>query len=885
MTGREIRAAFLKYFREQGHTIVPSSPLVPQNDPSLLFTNAGMVQFKDVFLGREKRPYRRAASCQKCVRAGGKHNDLENVGQTARHHTFFEMLGNFSFGDYFKKEAIAFAWEFLTRRLSLPARKLWVSVFREDDEAEKLWRRVGVVPERIVRLGEKDNFWSMGEVGPCGPCSEIVYDQGPAFSCGRPQCRVGCDCDRYLELWNLVFMQYERDEQGRLTPLPEPSIDTGMGLERISAVMQGVASNFESDLFRPLVAAVAELAGVEYKSDRGRDVSLHVVADHARAVTFLINDRVAPANEGRGYLLRRIIRRASRHGRLLGLEKPFLYRMVGVVVDKMRADYPELDEHREYIASLVLSEEERFSHTLEQGLRILNELSAKARAQGHAAIPGAEIFKLYDTYGFPLDLTREILQERGLSFAREEFDRAMRHQQEQARRHWKGEGERVDPLYRRLAGELGRKSKFCRRPNSRSSPRILAIIRQGRLVDESGESPGEKLQLVLDRTPFYPEKGGQVADTGHISTSQGCLRVQDVQEPLPGLIVHTGLLERGPLRRGERVKAEIDGKRRRAIECNHTATHILQAVLRRVLGDHVKQAGSLVAPQRLRFDFTHFSALTPREIGRVEELVNEQVRADHQVRTRVMDLDEAIRCGATALFDEKYEQQVRVVSIGDLSKELCAGTHLRASGQIGLFRLVSEGAVAAGIRRIEALTGEQAYLYASREAQQLAEAAAMLHCPPREVGARLQKLLESAKRQEKELGRLKNELACAQVDELLAGVREVAGVKVLAAPVAGVDGMEGLRCVADALRGRLSAAVIVLGARLEGKVALFCLVGRELIPPLHAGDIIRQVAAITGGGGGGRPDMAQAGGKDVAKLKTALEQVAGIVEKMLGKDG
>ncbi len=878
MTGQEIREAFLEYFQKQGHTVVPSSPLIPKDDPTLLFTNAGMVQFKDTFLGKEIRPYSRAVSCQKCVRAGGKHNDLENVGHTARHHTFFEMLGNFSFGDYFKQDAIRFGWEFLTVNMELPVDKLWVTVFTKDDEAEKIWRQVGVSADRIVRLGEKDNFWSMGEVGPCGPCSEILIDQGESFSCGKPDCRVGCDCDRYLELWNLVFMQYNRDGQGQLSPLPKPSIDTGMGLERITAVKQHVAGNFESDLFRPIINVISELAGVDYNDNHEHDVSLHVVADHARAITFLINDQVMPSNEGRGYVLRRIIRRAVRHGRLLGIDRAFLYKMVGVVVGQMRGCYPDLPERREYIASVTLNEEERFSHTLEQGTKIINELVKNVRASGARHVDGKEVFKLYDTYGFPIDLTREILEENDLTFNQAEFEAAMRQQQEQARKHWKGAAKEVNSVYKELAGSLD-ETEFVR-DVSELDVKVLALIKRDEAVSVMRHGEDNKAEIVLEKTPFYPEKGGQMADTGWINIESGRFKVENVLEVLPGFIIHQGVLESGFLAQDQTVTAKVDDPRRRQLACNHTATHILQAVLRQVLGDHIKQAGSLVAPERLRFDFTHFARITPRELKRVEALVNEHVRANYSVEIQSMDIDEAIASGATALFDEKYSQRVRVVSVGGVSKELCGGTHLRASGEIGLFKLVGESSVAAGIRRIEAVTGPDAYKYVARESEQLAGAASLLRCSPVEVVARTEKLLENIKRQEKELARLKDKLVAGQVDEYLSAVREIKGIKILSAQVHEAADVEGLRSLSDLLKQRLSSGVIVLGAEINQKVALLTIVSKDLVPALHAGNIVKQVARITGGGGGGRPDMAQAGGKDVSRLKTALDEVYTIVGKM-----
>ncbi|MBI5789762.1 MAG: alanine--tRNA ligase [Candidatus Schekmanbacteria bacterium] len=873
MTGHEIRQAFLEYFRRQGHTVVPSSPLIPQNDPTLLFTNAGMVQFKDVFLGHDTRPYQRAATCQKCVRAGGKHNDLEQVGHTARHHTFFEMLGNFSFGNYFKADAIRYGWEFLTEYMKLPKDRLWVTIYTNDDEADKLWREIGVT--RIVRLGEKDNFWSMGEVGPCGPCSEILYDQGPAFSCGKSGCQAGCDCDRYLELWNLVFMQFNRDSEGELHALPRPSIDTGMGLERITAVVQGAPSNFDSDLFRPIIHAIADLAGLDYQNNHKHDVSMRVVADHARAATFLIGDRVIPANDGRGYVLRRIIRRAVRHGKLLGIDKPFLYKMSGVVIDKMQDAYPELTEHREYIASLILNEEERFIHTLGQGLKILGALVDEVKLKDKNLADGKEIFKLYDTYGFPVDLSREILQENGLSFGQSEFDAAMQEQQDMARKHWKGAAREIKPVYLELTKDAP--IEFDRE-NEKLTTQILAVIQNGQLV---GATQDKAAEIVLQQTPFYAEKGGQEADNGWIISDSGRFKVENVLEVMPGLIVHQGVTEQGSLKKGELSEARIDHARRKNIACHHTATHILHAVLRQVLGDHVKQAGSLVASDRLRFDFTHFTGVSRRELARIESLVNENIITNYSVATQEMELEEAIASGAMALFDEKYGQSVRVVSVGEVSKELCGGTHVQAGGEIGLFKIVSESSIAAGVRRIEAVCAKQAFALVTRESELLLETAGLLRCTPSEIAAKTEKLLDSLKQQEKELSRLKDKMASGQVSDLLDKVREIKGVKVLALKISDVSDVERLRSLGDLLKQRMGSGLIVLGAEINQKVALLAIVTPDLIPKLHAGNIIKQVAQITGGSGGGRPDMAQAGGKDVDKLPEAIERVYDIAGEVL----
>ncbi|MBI2371006.1 MAG: alanine--tRNA ligase, partial [Deltaproteobacteria bacterium] len=686
MSAHELRQAFLRFFQDRGHTIVPSSPLVPKGDPTLLFTNAGMVQFKAVFLGHEPREYTRATSCQKCVRAGGKHNDLENVGHTARHHTFFEMLGNFSFGDYFKAEAVVYAWEFLTGTLGLPADRLYVTIFREDEEAWRLWQeKVGVPADRIYRMGEQDNFWAMGDTGPCGPCSEVLIDQGPELSCGRPTCGVGCDCDRYLELWNLVFMQFERDEQGGLTPLPKPSIDTGMGLERVAAVLQGVKSNYETDLFTPILRFLERTAHVRYGEEPATDVSLRVIADHARAMTFLIADGVVPSNEGRGYVLRRIMRRAARHARRLGLEEPVLFQASGVVVDEMQGAYPELVDQRHHVARMIKEEEERFGQTLDTGLRILGEEMAAARARGEHSLSGAVAFKLYDTFGFPLDLTEDIAREQGLGLDQAGFEREMAAQRERSRRAWKGSGEQAVAEIYRVVARQGVTSEFVGYDRVREMARLLRVLRHGERVQAAAE--GDRVELIVDRTPFYPEGGGQVGDAGRLRGPGGIVRIETTTQPLPGLVVHHGVVERGSVREGEDVHIEVDEERRQDTALNHSATHIVHAILRSVLGEHVKQSGSLVAPDRLRFDFTHFSPIREEELAFIEDSVNDRIRENARVQTQVMGFDDALRSGALAFFGDKYGDRVRVVQIGDFSRELCGGTHVHQTGDIGLFKL------------------------------------------------------------------------------------------------------------------------------------------------------------------------------------------------------
>ncbi|HEX2768785.1 MAG TPA: alanine--tRNA ligase, partial [Geobacteraceae bacterium] len=691
MTGSEIRAKFLQYFHDRGHAIVPSSSIIPHNDPTLLFANAGMNQFKDLFLGLEKRDYVRACSSQKCVRAGGKHNDLEQVGRTARHHTFFEMLGNFSFGDYFKKEAIAFAWEFLTKELNLDKERLYVTVYQDDDEAAEIWHnQEGVPTERIFRFGEKDNFWSMGDTGPCGPCTEIFWDHGPGVGCGRPDCAVGCDCDRYMEIWNNVFMQFNRDAAGTLSPLPKPSVDTGMGLERIASVLQGVKSNYDTDLLLGIIQHVARLAEKEYGADVKDDVSMRVIADHARATTFLICDGVLPSNEGRGYVLRRIMRRAARHGKMLGFAEPMLYRAVDAVNEMMADAYPELIERQGYIKKVVLAEEERFSETLDNGLRILNEEVISLREKGWAFIPGETLFKLYDTYGFPIDLTADIVAGEGFTIDEAGFESCMEKQRELARGHWKGSGEEgIAEVYKILYNE-GVRTEFTGYGERTSFSVIKEIVGSAGEVRVPEARQGEEVEIVTEKTPFYGASGGQEGDTGTISTGSARVKVIKTKRPFPDLIVHVGMVEKGIIRRGETVDLKVDTEERSSTGRNHTATHLLQSALKEVLGDHVKQAGSLVTPERLRFDFIHFSAMSDDEIRRTEEIVNGYIMQNDDVHAQVMAVQDAMESGATALFGEKYGDRVRVVKVGQVSSELCGGTHVRAAGDIGFFKIVTE---------------------------------------------------------------------------------------------------------------------------------------------------------------------------------------------------
>jgi alanyl-tRNA synthetase len=880
MTGNEIRSAFLRFFEQHNHRVVKSSSLIPKDDPTLLFTNAGMVQFKDVFLGREQREYTRATTSQKCVRAGGKHNDLENVGRTARHHTFFEMLGNFSFGDYFKAGAIAFAWEFLTQNLGLPADKLWITIYRDDDEAFEIWhRQMGVPVDRIVRMGEKDNFWSMGDTGPCGPCSEILIDQGPALGTG-PEDVLGGEGDRYLELWNLVFMQYNRDAQGLLTPLPRQNIDTGMGLERIAAILQGVHSNYDTDLLRPLIAAVEDMVGKAYGSEAADDVSMRVIADHMRAAVFLLVDGVMPENTGRGYVLRRIIRRAARHGKLLGFSEPFLYRLVETVVQMMGQAYPELDSNRQYATKVLLGEEERFLNTLHQGLRELDALIEKHQANGSCRIAGNEAFRLYDTFGFPIDLAEEVAQDAGMSLDRDGFEAVLEATRQQARDTWKGSGEvQVAPVYQEVYRRVGA-STFVGYDAVRSTSPLVALIVDGREVEAA--SAGQQVELVFEQTPFYGEAGGQIGDMGRaVAPEHGVeVHITDTQKPLDELIVHHGVVLRGTVRHEMTMYLEIDGARREAIRKNHTATHLLHAALRQILGDHVKQAGSLVAPDRLRFDFTHFARLNQREIDRIESLVNEHVWADLPVQTAILSLDDAINGGALAFFGEKYGEEVRTVEVPGFSKELCGGTHVRAIGEIGFFTITYEGGIGAGVRRIEALTGPGAYQRFKRDERVLSDLRQVLKAQPEEEIDKLQRLVTQQRDLERQLDALKMRLATAQTQDYFSQIQRVNGVQVLALQLDNFD-RKALRSFVDTAKDRLGSGVVVVGSTEDGKVVLVAGVTPDLTQRISAGAVMERVATLTGGKGGGRADMAQGGGTEVGKLPEVMAQVPAIVAALI----
>jgi len=866
MKTTEIRQRFLDYFKRQGHAIVPSSPLVPANDPTLLFTNAGMVQFKDVFLGREKRSYTRAVSSQRCVRAGGKHNDLENVGYTARHHTFFEMLGNFSFGDYFKPDAIRFAWEFLTQDLKLDPKRLWVTAYTDDDEAADIWlKEIKVDPKRFGRLGEKSNFWQMGDTGPCGPCTEIFYDHGAEIP-GGPPGSLDEEGDRYVEIWNLVFMQYDRDSAGTLTPLPKPSVDTGMGLERIAAVMQGVHSNYEIDLFRNLIAAAAKVIGVPAKKNH----SLNVVADHIRAASFLITDGVRPSNEGRGYVLRRVIRRAIRHGHRLGASSPFFYKLVDPLISEMAEAYPELRAARNDVCAALKLEEERFAETLEQGLRILDQDVANLRGD---TIPGDVIFKLYDTYGFPIDLTRDIAMERNLKLDMAGYEKAMAEQQARARA-----ASKFDVDYSAVLA-IDHATAFSGYEKTEDRGKVTELFHAGdQSVTELAEN--ESGVVVLDCTPFYGESGGQVGDRGYLETDSARFCVDDTKRHPSGAVLHIGRIERGRLRQGDTVSAHIDLDWRQPTRLNHSATHLLHAALRKVLGKHVTQKGSLVSPDYLRFDFSHPKPATAEELQTIEDLVNAEIRANNEVETQLMNLDEAMKSGAMALFGEKYDAKVRVLRMGEFSCELCGGTHVRRTGDIGLLKIVSETGVAAGVRRIEAYTGQRALDWIEEEEQTLASIAALVKSDQAQVGDKVRQLVERTRELEKEIARLKSQHASAAGGELASQAKDVKGIQVLAARIDGADA-KALRETLDQLKNKLKTAAIVLAAADGGKVTLVAGVTKDAVDRVKAGELVNMVAQQVGGKGGGRPDMAQAGGTDPSKLDTALGSVPGWVASCL----
>ena len=864
MTSNELRQAFLDFFHDHGHEVVASSPLVPGNDPTLLFTNAGMVQFKDVFLGDDKRSYQTAASSQRCVRAGGKHNDLENVGYTARHHTFFEMLGNFSFGDYFKREAIQYAWEFLTKTLGLPEERLWVTVFREDDEAADIWlNEMKIDPERFTRMGEKDNFWAMGDTGPCGPCSEIFFDHGENVE-GGPPGSPDEDGDRYVEVWNLVFMQFDRAGDGTMAPLPAPSVDTGMGLERIAAVMQGVHSNYQIDLFAHVIQAAADLLGVKNEGQS----SLNVIADHIRACSFLIVDGVLPGNEGRGYVLRRIIRRAIRHGKKLGMDGLFFHKLVAPLVKEMGDAYPELAKAQAHVEKVLAKEETRFAETLDQGMEILE--AAIAELDG-TQLPGDVVFKLYDTYGFPVDLTADIARERELAIDEKGFEAAMEGQRERARAASKFSVAGGDAL------KTDVKTEFLGYEGTEASGEIVGLFKDGQAVDELANA--DDGAVVLATTPFYAESGGQIGDKGILVDEGKLFRVDDTQKSSDAN-VHFGTVEQGALKVGDRIEAVVDADRRQAIRLNHTATHLMHAALRQVLGDHVTQKGSLVAPDRLRFDFSHYEGVTPEQLQEIENLVNGEIRKNIAADTNLMTYDDAIESGAMALFGEKYGDKVRVLRLGDFSVELCGGTHVDRTGDIGAFKITHEGGVASGVRRIEAVTGQGAMEWIDSNQRTLSDLAGMLRSTPDQAAAKVDALLKRTKDLEKELVAAKQALVTGKATDHADAIEEVAGIKVLATRMDGADART-LRDAVDKFKDKLQNGVVVLGSVDGGKVHLAAGVTKNNIGKIRAGDLIKPVAEQVGGKGGGRPDFAQAGGNDPSKLDSALKSVSGWVAEQL----
>jgi len=873
MTGNEIRKQFLDYFKKHDHQIVRSSSLVPQEDPTLLFINAGMVQFKRMFLGEEKRNYVRATTSQKCVRAGGKHNDLENVGYTARHHTFFEMLGNFSFGNYFKEGAIEFAWDLLTNGYGLPADKLWASVYLDDDDAYDLWwKTVGLPEDRIVRLGEADNFWSMGDTGPCGPCSEILIDRGEQFGCGRPECTAGCECDRYLEIWNLVFMQFNRDESGKMTPLPKPSIDTGLGLERIVSIIQDVPTNYDIDLIRPIIEKAEDLAEKKLNESRETEVAMKVIADHSRAAAFLINDGILPSNEGRGYVLRRIMRRAIRYGRNIGLQRPFLYQTAEVVFDIMKPAYPELSKAAAFITNVIKNEEIRFLETLDTGLRLLNDTLAEIQAGGQNQVPGDVIFKLYDTYGFPVDIVQDVVRDQSMSLDMDGFDRAM--DQQRARSRTVATFDRISDAYKNLSAQ-GIKPEFVGYDSLNGESKILVMVADGEEITEA--EIGRQIELVTENTPFYAESGGQVGDTGTITGPEFEVAVLDTIKDPTGLIIHKGNVTAGKISKGQAVTLQVDVARRRATELNHTATHILHAILRTVLGDHVKQAGSLVSPERLRFDFSHFSQVTAADLDTIERLVNRQIRQNLLTSTQEMDAEAAFKSGATALFEEKYGDRVRVVSLTEFSRELCGGTHTAQTGNIGLFKITSESSVASGVRRIEALTGEAALDYTQQSIKILQETAHLIKETAPAIPGRVKKMLSDIKSYEKEVDQLKTKLASGTGDASVEAVKSIDGVKVMVKSVA-VDTPAALRNLADQFKDKIKSGIVVLGSKAGSKAMLIAVVTKDLTDRYHAGNIVKEIASVIGGRGGGRPDMAQAGGNQPENLDQALAKAYEVVK-------
>ncbi|NIA11552.1 MAG: alanine--tRNA ligase [Nitrospiraceae bacterium] len=876
MKSTDIRETFLKFFESKGHARVKSSSLIPMDDPTLLFTNAGMVQFKSVFTKEESRPYQRATTSQKCMRAGGKHNDLDNVGVTARHHTFFEMLGNFSFGDYFKEGAITYAWELLTGVFGLPRDELWITVYRDDDEAFDIWKKkIGIPEKRIVRMGEKDNFWAMGDTGPCGPCSEIHIDQGPEVGCRRPECKIGCDCDRFLELWNLVFMQFNRKADGTMVPLPNPSIDTGMGLERISAILQGVQSNYETDLFIPIIQTIADMAGSAYGEDDRKDTALRIISDHSRAAAFLIADGILPSNEGRGYVLRRIMRRGMRFGHFLGFKKPFLYRVADYVIDMMGEIYPELVMHREAIEKMIYGEEDRFSSTLNNGLRLLNESLHDLSERKQTLIPGDVVFKLYDTYGFPVDLAEDIAKEAGMAIDHDGFQKQMTAQRERAQKAWKGSGEKEIPaIYKQVVAASGKVS-FTGYDGLFLQTTVSALIKEGRQVTRAEK--GETLEVITPRTPFYGESGGQEGDRGLLEGTHVTAEVLDTRKPLPDLIVHRVKILEGTLTVSDEITLTVDGERRGAIARHHSATHLLHAALRQTLGEHVRQAGSLVTEKRLRFDFTHFQAVRPVELTRIEDIVNGKIRENLPVEKAEKDFDTAVNEGALAFFGDKYGDVVRVIKVPGTSTELCGGTHVDRTGDVGAFFIVGEESVAAGIRRIEAVAGQPAVNYARKQRDILDGIAKRLKTPAREAEKKLAVLLDDIKGLEKKIRGMESKIVSGRVSELIDKAKTIGDISLVVSKIPGAD-PKRLRTMADEIRQRLDRCVVVLGSANGAKAYLIAMVSKDATDRVDASNLIKEISPTIGGQGGGRRDMASAGGKDPENLERALSLVEALIQ-------
>ncbi len=877
-TGKQIRDSYLKFFENKGHRILPSASLIPGTDPSILWTAAGMVPFKPYYTGAEKPPAKRITTCQKCIRTP----DIEVVGRTARHHTFFEMLGNFSFGDYFKEEAIDWAWEYLTEHLELPKDKLYATIYTDDNEAFEHWNKViGIPSERIIRLGKDTNFWEIG-VGPCGPCSEIYIDLGEARGCGQEDCKPGCECDRFLEIWNLVFIQFFKDEKGNYTPLESKGIDTGLGLERVASVLQEVQSNFDTDIFREIMDYTAEKAGVIYGKDNDTDLALKVIADHCRAVTFGVCDGALPSNEGRGYVIRRLLRRAVRFGRTLNIDKPFLYEVAGAVINQMADAYPDLVTSKEHIVNVIRIEEERFGETLAQGTEMLNKLIAEAKSQGKNEITGEDAFKLYDTYGFPLELTVEMTREKGLEVDQSGFKAAMDEQRNRARTarqdsDYISEKEVLFQAVREHTGECN----FIGYQDLSASAKILSLIKEG--IEAKTAVAGETVELVLDVTPCYSEAGGQVTDYAKITAEDLEIDVQEVFKPVEGVYVHRGRIVKGQTDVGQKVNVQVDIERRRAIARNHSATHLLHKALKVVLGEHVNQAGSLVEPERLRFDFSHYTAVTKEELLRIEELVNDAILSNFPVQVQEMSLEKAKEIGAAALFGEKYGSSVRVIKMGDFSVELCGGTHVNSTSEIGLFKLLGESSVGAGLRRIEAVTGKGVLNYLDSKEQQLSEIAGIIKAMPHEVVQKADGLVKEVKGLENEVENLRAKMARYEVNDLLEKVRDLKGINFLAAKVSSPD-MDSLRAMTDLIRDRLDSSVVVLGSVAGERVNLVAAVTKDLTSRgLHAGKLIKDVVAIVGGGGGGKPELAQAGGKDPSRLQEALEQAYKVAEGQLSK--